>query len=73
MKKSLFSLLILVLALCFADLAMAGMYTWKDKNGVTHISDAPPTAEQGKVKITHPDISPKPDPRVRVEIFTTSW
>ena len=49
----------LLVCAAFAAQAQSGVYKWKDKNGTTHYSDAPPPAGQ------YGDVQPNASARVK--------
>ncbi len=75
MNSKLASIFITIIFLFTVFPAVAGMYTWKDENGVLHVSDTPPQVQEpGTVKIL-PEATSANDSQKEpeVEIFTTSW
>ena len=61
MKNLLATASLIVVIFCFANQAMAKLYTWVDQDGVTHISDSPPTIDQNVEDLETPD-HPAPGP-----------
>lgn len=62
MKNLLTAALLIVAIFFFANQALAEIYTWVDRNGVTHISDVPPTSDQNVETLETPDYpAPSPD------------
>jgi len=62
MKNLLATALLIVVIFCFANQTLAKIYTWVDQDGVTHISDKPPTSDQNVENLETPDYpAPGPD------------
>ena len=62
MKNLLATASLIVVIFCFANQALAKIYTWVDQDGVTHISDTPPTSDKNVENLETPDYqSPAPD------------
>ena len=61
MKNLLTAALLIVAIFCFSNQALAKIYTWVDQDGVTHISDVPPTSDQNTETLETPDY-PVPGP-----------
>jgi hypothetical protein len=61
MKNLLATASLIVVIFCFANQALAKIYTWVDQNGVTHISDQPPASDQNAENLETPDY-PAPGP-----------
>ena len=62
MKNLLATASLIVVIFCFANQALAKIYTWVDQDGVTHISDTPPTSDQNVGNLETPDYpAPSPD------------
>jgi len=62
MKNLLTAALLIVAIFCFSNQALAKIYTWVDQDGVTHISDVPPTSDQNTETLETPDYpAPSPD------------
>ena len=55
MKNLLTAALLIVAIFCFSNQALAKIYTWVDQDGVTHISDVPPTSDQNTETLETPD------------------
>jgi len=62
MKTLLTAALLIVAIFCFSNQALAKIYTWVDEDGVTHISDVPPTSDQNTETLETLDYpAPSPD------------
>jgi glutaredoxin len=61
MKNLLTAALLIVAIFCFSNQALAKIYTWVDQDGVTHLSDVPPTSDQNTETLETTD-SPAPGP-----------
>ena len=61
MKSRVAATLLMIVTIFFASHAVANMYKWVDKNGVTHFSDVPPSSGQ-KVKTIKTRNYPGPNP-----------
>ena len=62
MRSLLTAALLIVAIFFFAYQASAKIYTWVDQDGVTHIGDVPPNADQNVETMETPDYpAPSPD------------
>lgn len=62
MKNLLATASLIVVIFCFTNQALAKIYTWVDQDGVTHISDKPPTPDRNAENLETTDYpAPSPD------------
>lgn len=66
MNKQLSSILIAMIILLFVPLTHGAVYKWRDKQGVTHFSDAPPAGGQYET-VQPPRLSPA-DPEAEKQL-----